>query len=110
METKKFDDGFSVCGQVRRSDFPLIHALGFQAIICNRPDDEEPDQPRFAEIETAAHLAGLQAAHLPVAMSGPTAEDVDRLRGAMRTLPKPILAYCRSGNRSEAVWRACLGR
>ncbi len=73
-------------------------------MICNRPDGEGADQPVFSEIERAAEDQGLQARYLP-AESGKVTDEQGLAFGAlMSELPKPVLAYCRSGMRSATMW------
>ncbi|NBE08327.1 bifunctional protein tyrosine phosphatase family protein/NAD(P)/FAD-dependent oxidoreductase [Paragemmobacter ruber] len=94
----------SVSEQVQPQDMAALAAAGFRAIICNRPDGEGADQPGFAEIAAAAEAAGMQAAYLPV-LSGKVG-DADALAfgAALDRLPKPALAYCRTGTRSATLW------
>ena len=74
-------------------------------IICNRPDDEEPNQPSMDAIEAACNLAGVQFVRYPVnAMSFP-GDDLDAMDEAMNGDAK-ALAYCRSGARSTNLWVA----
>jgi len=82
---------------------------GFKSIINNRPDFEGgPDQPTSAMIEAAARAAGLQYAHLPVSPALQTPEQIARFGELLATLPKPILAFCRSGTRSGKLYRAAV--
>jgi sulfide:quinone oxidoreductase len=109
MDIRKVNDVYSVCPQIGTDDIPLVAGLGFKSIICNRPDGESWDQPLFETLETAAVRAGLGAVYLPVAPSGPTAADVAHFASLFAELPKPVLAYCRSGARSLAIWTAGVG-
>lgn len=104
MTAKPITPILSISEQVLPEDIATLAAAGFRSIICNRPDGEGADQPSFAEIDTAAKAAGLQAAYLPI-VSGKVA-DADALAFgmAMDSLPKPILAYCRTGTRSATLW------
>jgi sulfide:quinone oxidoreductase len=79
-------------------------ALGFASVVCNRPDGESFDQPTFAEVEAAAQAAGLASAWLPVAGGGMTHDHVNAMKTLWAELPKPVLAYCRSGTRSITLW------
>jgi sulfide:quinone oxidoreductase len=106
MNARKMDDNFSVAPQISQNDLPAIAAAGFKAIICNRPDGEGWGQPKFAEIEAAAKAHGLQAAYVPVSPGGMNERDVMRFAELMRSLPAPILGYCRSGARSAGIWQA----
>jgi sulfide:quinone oxidoreductase len=106
MQFRKIDASFSVSEQIRAADVAAIAAAGFRSIICNRPDGEGWGQPSFAEIEAAAKAAGIEAAYVPVTPGGMTPRDVDRFAGLLRTLPGPVLAYCRSGARATGLWQA----
>ena len=98
--------GFSTTGQLRPEDLSTVAAAKYRAIICNRPDDEEAGQPRAAEIGKAAAAAGLAFAHLPVSSRDIPPDDARAMRAALDRLPGPILAYCRTGARSQAMHTA----
>ncbi|GAB3440252.1 bifunctional protein tyrosine phosphatase family protein/NAD(P)/FAD-dependent oxidoreductase [Massilia solisilvae] len=94
----------SVAPQIQAIDIATLKQKGFRAVICNRPDGEGNDQPLFAEIEQAARAAGLEAHYLP-AESGKVTDQQGRDFGALlATLPKPALAFCRTGMRSTTMW------
>lgn len=83
---------------------------GFRSIINNRPDHEGgPAQPTNASLEAAARAQGLAYAFLPVASSLQTPDEIARFGELIETLPKPILAFCRSGTRSGRLYRAATG-
>ncbi len=83
---------------------------GFRSVVNNRPDFEGgPDQPTSAVIEAAARAAGLQYAFLPVQPAVQTPEDIARFAALLAELPKPILAFCRTGTRSGKLYRAAIG-
>ena len=78
---------------------------GFRSVVNNRPDFEYgPDQPTNAEIETAAHAAGLEYRFLPVGPSSQTPEQIAAFAHLLEELPRPLLAFCRSGNRSANLF------
>ena len=80
---------------------------GFKSVVNNRPDFEGgPDQPTSATMEAAARAAGLEYAHLPVQPAVQTPDEIARFAELLATLPKPILAFCRSGARSGKLYRA----
>ena len=80
---------------------------GFKSVINNRPDFEGgPDQPTHAVMEAAAQAAGLQYAFLPVSGAYQSPEEIARFAELLKALPKPILAFCRSGARSGKLYRA----
>ena len=83
---------------------------GFKSVVNNRPDFEGgPDQPTHAAMEAAATAAGLIYAFLPVAPSHQSPEEIARFAQLLATLPKPLLAFCRSGTRSGKLYRAATG-
>lgn len=104
MDTKRLTADLSVSPQITVDDVPMLKAAGFRAIICNRPDGEAEDQPRFAEIADAAQKVGIKALYLPVVAGSMADEDARAFRQALTDLPGPVLAYCRSGARSANLW------
>lgn len=104
MEIRQINDEYSVTGQITPQDLDEIKAMGFQSIVCNRPDDEEPGQPNFAEVAARAEELGLKIAHVPVGRMGVDAEAVNGMVDALDDLPRPMLGYCRSGARSTAIY------
>jgi sulfide:quinone oxidoreductase len=104
MDAKSITPALSVAAQVLPQDLPALAAAGFRSLICNRPDGEGPDQPSFAEIEAAAGAAGLQAAYLPIVSGMVGDADALAFGALMDRLPRPILAYCRTGTRSATLW------
>jgi uncharacterized protein (TIGR01244 family) len=80
---------------------------GFKSVINNRPDFEGgPDQPTNASIEAAARAAGLEYAFLPVNGGYQSPEEIERFAELLRSMPRPILAFCRSGARSGKLYQA----
>ncbi len=78
---------------------------GFRSVINNRPDFEHgPDQPTNADIEAAARAAGLEYRFLPVAGAYQTPEQIAAMARLLQELPRPILAFCRSGSRSANLF------
>lgn len=104
MDMKKISDDISVSPQIAPDDVAAIAAQGFRAVICNRPDGEGEGQPAFAEIAAAARAAGLEAHYIPVVPGKMGEEDVAAFGDALRAAPGPVLAYCKSGARSTALF------
>ena len=100
----------SVAPQLTPQAMAPVAEAGYKSVINNRPDFEGgPDQPTSASIEAAAKAAGLAYAFLPVASNYQSPEEVARFAELMASLPKPILAFCRSGTRSGKLFRAATG-
>ena len=104
MDLKKITEKTSVSPQITPQDMAAIKEAGFRAIICNRPDGEGADQPSFEEIEKAAKKAGIEAAYVPITSGMVRDEDVTAFGAALKGLPRPVLAYCRTGTRSATLW------
>ena len=109
MDIKKIDKELSVSPQIAPNDLQVLAEAGFKAVICNRPDGEGNDQPLFHEIEEAAQAAGLSAHYLPVETGKVGDEDAEHFGELLDSLPKPVLAYCRSGTRSVTLWSLSRG-
>ena len=80
---------------------------GFKTVINNRPDYEEgPEQPTNASIEAAARAAGLVYVFLPVQGGYQSPEEIAAFAKLLAEMPRPILAFCRSGERSTRLFVA----
>ena len=100
----------SVAPQLGPEAMAALAEAGFKSVINNRPDFEGgPGQPTSATIEEAAKAAGLVYAFLPVAPGYQSPEEIARFAELLATLPRPILAFCRSGTRSGKLFRAATG-
>ncbi|MBO9446800.1 bifunctional protein tyrosine phosphatase family protein/NAD(P)/FAD-dependent oxidoreductase [Ruegeria sp. R14_0] len=104
MDLRKITPQFTVSPQISIEDIAVIAANGYRAILCNRPDGEAPDQPSFEEIEAAAKAVGLEARYVPIQSGMVKDDDVHAFGVALQDLPKPVLAYCRTGTRSVTLW------
>ncbi|WDR05263.1 TIGR01244 family sulfur transferase [Devosia rhodophyticola] len=105
MKIQQVDDHFATAAQIQPDDLAALAQSGFKAIICARPDNEDPGQPAFADIARAAEVAGLKAFHIPV--SGPLTEgQLIRFQQAEADAGGPILGYCRSGGRAGSLYKA----
>jgi uncharacterized protein (TIGR01244 family) len=97
----------SVAPQLDPAAMAWAAQAGFKSVINNRPDFEAgPDQPTTEAMQQAAQAAGLAYAFLPVHPAVQTPQDVARFKELLTQLPKPILAFCRSGTRSGKLFRA----
>jgi uncharacterized protein (TIGR01244 family) len=80
---------------------------GFRSVVNNRPDFEHgPDQPTNADIEAAARAAGLEYRYLPVDSGWQSPEEIEAFAALLAELPRPLLAFCRSGARSTRLYSA----
>jgi sulfide:quinone oxidoreductase len=104
VELKVISENVTVSPQITAEDVAKIAAEGYRAIICNRPDGEGADQPSFEEIQVAAKAAGIEARYVPVESGMVKDDDVAAFGAALNNLPRPVLAYCRTGTRSATLW------
>jgi len=106
LHFKWLSDTVAAAGQISPSDLPIIAAHGFKTVINNRPDGEGgPQQPNSAELQRAAEAAGLRYVHLPVVSGQLTAQQVLEMAQTLRSTTAPVFAFCRSGARSEHLFR-----
>ncbi|MBV7256604.1 TIGR01244 family phosphatase [Pacificimonas sp. WHA3] len=105
MEIRKLDENVSVSSMPGIADIAAAAAAGYRSLVMNRPDREEPGQLPVLALRSAAASANLAFVSVPV--SSVTAihdTDVDHFVRAVAELPKPVLAFCRSGTRSATLW------
>lgn len=104
-------DKFSTAPQLGPEDMAAVAALGFKTVINNRPDGEAgPTQPTSDAIAQAAEAAGMAYVHLPVISGQITELQARQFAEALATRPGPILAFCRSGARSQNLYRMASGQ
>ena len=107
MDLHRLDDTVTVAPQLLAEELEAVARLGFRTVINNRPDYEEgPEQPTHAAIEAAARAAGLTYAFLPVDGGYQSPEEIAAFAQLLADLPRPILAFCRSGARSTRLFVA----
>lgn len=104
MDIRPLTPHYAVSPQISPEDLPLIAEAGFSAVICNRPDAENPPEWHAAAMAEAARAAGLQFHNLPLTHQTMTPENVARQRDLIDAATGPVLAYCASGTRSSVIW------
>ena len=97
---RQLDDRTMVSGQIAPHEVAGLAEQGVTIIVNNRPDGEEPDQPRAADIEAAAGQAGIAYRYVPI-LRGIGPADVEAMQEALAEAGEgKMLAFCRSGTRS----------
>jgi sulfide:quinone oxidoreductase len=104
MDLKKINDALSVAAQIQLHEVSLVAQAGFKSVICNRPDGESPDQPSHQEIQAACAAHGIAFRFLPADTGKVLDGHGTEFGELLRTLPGPVLAYCRTGTRSTTMW------
>ncbi|MGL4312555.1 MAG: TIGR01244 family sulfur transferase [Sphingomonas sp.] len=110
VDVRKLDDSISVAPQIGPADVTALAAMGFTAIINNRPDGEEMGQPDGAAIEAVATTLGVDYVAIPVTHAGFSHPQLDAFAAAMAAAQGPVLAYCRSGTRSCNLWALAMAK
>ena len=104
LRMNQLSPDFYVAGQISAKDVAKIAAQGVKTIICNRPDGEGLFQPKADDIKAAAEAAGLGFAYIPIVPGRTTMDDVQAFADVLKGAEGPVLAYCRTGNRSGQIW------
>lgn len=103
MELRPIDATLAVAAQMAPEELSGLGAKGFTAVICNRPDGEEPGQPPLEEMRRAAQEAGLAFHHIPVAGGLFPPAAVAAFGAIRRGTQGKVLAYCRTGTRAVTL-------
>lgn len=103
METKRIDDTLAVAAQMQPEDLATLAEQGFVAVMCNRPDSEEPGQPSLDAMRDAAQKAGLAFHHVPVSGGVFPPAAIAAFAAVRRGTEGKLLAYCRTGTRSVTL-------
>uniref|UniRef100_UPI003F499A54 aminotransferase class V-fold PLP-dependent enzyme n=1 Tax=Cupriavidus yeoncheonensis TaxID=1462994 RepID=UPI003F499A54 len=106
MQIRHLSDDVSVATQLTGADVVAAYTNGFRSIVCNRPDGESACQTPYAEIAEVACSLGMVAHYLPVESGRVTDVQAANFGSLMASLPKPVLAYCRTGTRSAMLWNS----
>lgn len=104
MQIHRLTEQLSVAPQISPEDMAGLASAGFRSVINNRPDGEADGQPSSALLAAAAASHGLAYRYLPVVPGQLSSQDAVDFSDALRSLPAPVLAFCRSGTRSCSLW------
>ena len=96
-------DTYAVAPQISLEDVDALAAEGFRTIVCNRPDEEIPEDICADAIKAKCEAAGLNFILNPLVHGTLCMEHVDLQRQATEA-EAPVLAYCASGNRCSILW------
>lgn len=91
--------------QIQPQQVKDIAKQGFKTLINNRPDGEEANQPLNADIEQAAKEAGLAYKAILFAGGQLTQTQVEEFAKFYNQSDKPVLMFCRTGNRSNMLYQ-----
>lgn len=103
MDIHPVDAGFAVAAQMQPEELAALAGQGFAAVICTRPDGEEPGQPPLDAMRDAAQGAGLAFHHIPVAGGQFPAAAIAAFAAVRRGTQGKVLGYCRTGTRAVTL-------
>ncbi len=104
LPLRQVTPGVFVAPQLTPEAMAVAARAGIRSVVNNRPDFEfEPTQPTNASIEAAALAVGLEYRFLPVSGAYQSPQEIDAFARLLEELPRPILAFCRSGARSARL-------
>lgn len=103
MELHLVDANFAVAAQMQADELAALSAQGFTAVICTRPDGEEPGQPPLDAMRDAAQVVGLAFHHIPVAGGLFPPAAIDAFAAIRRGTQGKVLGYCRTGTRAVTL-------
>ncbi|RCL02576.1 MAG: hypothetical protein JSC188_000093 [Candidatus Tokpelaia sp. JSC188] len=104
MNIRKYNDGIHISGQISIKDLPALVKIGIRTVICNRPDKEVEGQREFSHIQQAAAKHDIISHYIPITSTGITEENLNDMISALIESERPLLAYCRSGARSDRIY------
>jgi len=107
MNITPITDTFAVAPQIQIADLASLADQGFCTVICNRPDDEAGAVPSAA-LREAASRHGLAFHYIPVTPGVITEAQIAETASVIGAAQGPVLAFCRSGNRSTLLFRAAM--
>ncbi len=96
-------DVVKIGGQLSEADVQLLAGQGIKTIINNRPDNEAPFQVSSSALAQIASDHGITYYHIPMA-GGVSPDMIKRSIEAYSAAQGPVMAFCKSGMRSAALW------
>ena len=104
MIIRQLTTELSVADQLTVDDLEAVKEAGFNAVICNRPDEEGEPHADADSMAQKANALGLEFRYLPVNGANITDTDVAQHAALLSEVPGPVLTYCRSGARCAKLW------
>ena len=95
----------SVTGQMTPSKFQQLIQQGFKSVIVNRPDQETGNNVTVSELRSIAEKSQVSVIYQPVVSGQISQANIEEFARYYNELPKPILMFCRTGNRSNNLYQ-----
>ena len=103
MDLRQLSPDLAVSPQILPEDIPQLAQAGFKVLINNRPDEEIETEISHEIMSAAAESAGMTYHYLPFYPGQITPALISEFAAATAG-SKPVIAYCRSGNRCSVLW------
>ena len=100
---KRIYKNFYAAHQIQAKDIAQLKQEKFECVLCNRPDNEEQNQPSVEVIKRECLANGIEFLHLPISPGDFNLEVIMETEKVLMTAKK-TLAYCRTGTRSTMLW------
>lgn len=104
MQTQPLETGVEITSALTVAELEQVKAKGFKTVICNCKPGESAEFPGEDAYRQKAADIGLQWVHIPVAPGDYGHADIAAFAQALQQLPRPILAFCRTGKRATHLW------
>ncbi|GEN27007.1 pyridine nucleotide-disulfide oxidoreductase [Halovibrio variabilis] len=104
MQTQPLETDIEITSALTVEELEHVKAKGFKTVICNCKPGESAEFPDEKAYRQKAADICLQWVHIPVTPGDYSQADVAAFAEAMQQLPRPILAFCRTGKRATHLW------
>lgn len=104
MHINQLSETYFSAAQLAPEDFAVLRASGFSAVICNRPDQENPFELQFDQMRQHAANEGIDLIYIPLTQTSMGVETAKYQRSIVENGDGPVVAYCASGTRSTVIW------
>ncbi|OZT72561.1 TIGR01244 family sulfur transferase [Vreelandella boliviensis] len=104
MQTQPLETDVEITSALTVDELEQVKAKGFKTVICNCKPGESAEFPGEEVYRLKAADIGLQWVHIPVTPGDYSQADITAFAVALQQLPKPILAFCRTGKRATHLW------
>lgn len=104
IQAKPLAPGIYVTGRLAPDDLAKLKVAGVASVVDLLPDAEARPGSTSDQMKARAAALGLSFAFIPTEPGVIPAANVDALSRALAESGRPIVLYCRSGNRATHVW------
>ena len=103
MKLQQLTENVYIADQINLSDLDDFVRLGIKTVVNNRPD-QELNAPISQEVAKRAKELGLDYHYIPITPGEYSLEKINIMNKVLAEVKAPLVAYCRTGNRSISLW------